>query len=240
MIYIDSGSNTYGDELTDRENQAWPFLLDKSIGVPVINSAIKGKSNQHIIFDLINFCSSNNPSLVIIGWVNVNRKLVFRRENNFPVDFSINGNNSIYNKDKTFEEFKNLHFKYWSNDLNDNWVFLQSVILTQNFLKSLNIPYLMFNDNDKSDILKLTTINQENIQTKKRLLDSFDCMPNTEINNVAKQFSLLYNMLDHTNYYDFSWNLKKLIDFKYHPTSNDHKIILEFMLPLITNKLCLK
>ena len=61
MIYIDGGSNTYGDELSDRTSQAWPFLLEKKLQVPVNNVAILGKSNQHIVYDLVNYCSQSRP-----------------------------------------------------------------------------------------------------------------------------------------------------------------------------------
>lgn len=236
MLYVDGGSNTYGDEITDREKNAWPYLLGDYLDCDVINQATKGKSNQHIVFDLLNICSQCKPDLVIIGWVNVSRKMFVRRENNFLIDISPSGQNSVYADSAEFNKFQHLLYKYWSNYLYDAWQFLHHVILTQKFLDSQNIPYLMFNDSSQSDILDLLTISSKQSTIKDKLLDAFHQMNDSEIDRTQNQLQALYQTINHQNFYDFSWNIKKIVKFDSHPSINDHQIISKFILSLLENR----
>lgn len=233
MIYIDGGSNTYGDEIEQRESNAWPFLLGNKLGIPVINQAVKGKSNQHIVFDLLNFCAIQKPTAVVIGWVSPSRRMFVRRENNFLIDISPSGQNSIYHEHAEFKKFQNLLYKYWSNFLYDSWNFLHQVILVQRFLQSQNIDYLMFNDGDPSHMLKLLTISQEHSTIKDKLLDAFDLMDNDNIQCVETKLKELYQLIDHDNFYDFSWHISKIVKFSTHPTVEDHRVLADFFLPLV-------
>ena len=233
MIYIDGASNTYGDELTSPKTQAWPILLGDKLNVPVLNNAAKGKSNQHIVFDTINYCTMHRPSRVILAFGPITRKFFVRRENNFPVDFSITGSNSIFNDTSEFKEFHRLLFKYWSNYLFSAWEFLQSVVLLQSFLESRTIPYLMINSDDQSDILTLLTISSQHSSIKDTLLDAFDVMDDGQIKSIEDQLNGLYNLIDHQFFYDFSWHFRKIVNFIYHPTAEDHGEIANFMFTLL-------
>lgn len=240
MIYIDGGSNTYGDELSDRLTQAWPFLLQKHVDLPVSNNALQGKSNQHIMFDLVNTCSIHRPKLVVLCWVNVSRKMFVRRENNFVVDLTASSSNSIYKNSKELEQFQNLLYRCWSNYLYDMWQFLQTVVLAQSFLKSHKIPYLMCNDVPQHHILQLLSISSQSVTIKNHLLDAFDQMDDNQILQIEKYINSTFNMIDQTNYYDFSWHFEKLVDLeggKKHPTAIDHQTIMQFFLPKVRDRL---
>jgi hypothetical protein len=237
MIYIDGGSNTYGDELSDRTSQAWPFLLEKKLQVPVNNVAIKGKSNQHIVYDLVNYCSHSRPNLVIIGWVYTSRKMFIRRETNFLVDITAASSNSIFHSNKEMQQFQQLLFKYWSNYLHDMWNFLHQIILVQKFLDSLSIPYLMFNDSDQNDVLHLLNISSSEVEIKDRLLDAFDNTNDQQILEIEQLINSVYKLIDHENFYDFSWHLRELFEYSGHPSANQHQSILHFLLPMVTTRL---
>lgn len=240
MIYIDSGSNTYGDELHDRVNQAWPFLLQKQLNVSVVNNALQGKSNQHILFDLVNFCVVNQPKVVVIGWVNVSRKMFVRRENNYIVDITAFSSNSVYKNSKELKQFQSLLYKYWSNYLYDLWQFLQTVLIAQSFLKAHNIPYLMFNDSNQEAIAHLLTISSQPVKIKEYLLDAFVQMNDDQILEIEKNINSMFNSIDQTNFYDFFWhlgNIVKLDNNTRHPSAVDHQTIMEFFLPKIRDRL---
>jgi len=237
MIYIDGGSNTYGDEIEQRETNAWPFILGNKLGIPVVNQAIKGKSNQHIVFDVLNFCAGHRPTAVVIGWVNLSRRMFVRGENNFLIDISPSGQNSIYQDQVEFKKFQTLLYKYWSNFLYDAWHFLHQVILVQRFLQSQHIPYFMFNDADSSNISKLLTISQEHSKIKDKLLDAFDLMTDDNIQNVETKLNELYRLIDHDNFYNFSWHISKIVKFSRHPSVSDHRILADFFLPLVQTRI---
>lgn len=237
MLYVDGASNVYGDDLDDR-SLAWPFVLGRALNLPVHNVAVRGKSNQHILFDLINGCVVNKPTFVIIGWQSVVRKMIVRRENNYIVDMSINGSNSVYDNRSEFKKYQQLTYKQWSNFLYDAWNFLQIVICAQNFLKSQNIPYLMFNDVDQKDILSLLTISSADAIVKDYILDAFEQMDDNAIEDVEKLINSLYNTIDHNSYYDFSWCTQKLVKLKSHPNPEQHQTIANFIKDLVTKSLC--
>jgi hypothetical protein len=65
-------SFTYGDELTDPKTQAWPALLAKKLGVPIVNLALPGTGNDCILRRTTEYLyensTTNSKPLVIIAW----------------------------------------------------------------------------------------------------------------------------------------------------------------------------
>lgn len=233
MIYVDGASFTYGDELDDPVSQAWPACLSNMLNTKVVNNAKVGKSNEHMIFDTINFCASERPKFVIVAFGPLSRKFFVRRENNFPIDITVSSSNSVYQGHKELQQFQNLLFKYWSNHLYDCWKFLQSIICLQAFLKQRNIRHLLLNTVSQQSLTDLLTVSTQPAATKDRLLDAFSEMDDKQIVEVEKQLQILYNNIDHKDFYDFDWHFKKLVDFSGHPSANHHQEIARFVLNLI-------
>jgi hypothetical protein len=117
------------------------------------------------------------------------------------------------------------------------WNFLHQVVLVQKFLSSLSIPYLMFNDSDHNDILHLLNISRLDLNTKDRLLDAFDNTDDKQIFEIEESINSIYKLIDQNNFYNFSWHLRKLVDYSGHPSAEQHQSILNFLLPLINNRL---
>ena len=233
MIYVDGASYTYGDELVDPASQAWPAQLSNMLGVEIINNATAGKSNEHMVFDTINFCVSQTPKLVIVAFGPISRKFFVRRENNFPIDIAVAGSNSIYQQCKELQQFQNLLFKYWSNYLYDCWKFLQSVVCLESFLKQRGIQYLLCNTVDQQSLTDLLTISAQPSVVKDQLLDAFDQMNNDQIVIVEQQLQNLYNSIDHKRFYDFHWYFQKLVNFNSHPSAEQHEKIAKFVSTII-------
>lgn len=65
-------SFTFGDELEDPKTQAWPALLAKRLGLPIVNLALPGTGNDCILRRTTEYlyenASTNSKPLVIIGW----------------------------------------------------------------------------------------------------------------------------------------------------------------------------
>jgi hypothetical protein len=233
MIYVDGASATYGDELDDPGSQAWPAQLSTMLDVKVINQAAVGKSNEHMIFDTINFCTAHNPKMVIVAFGPLSRKFFVRRETNFPIDIAVSSSNSVYQQHKELQQFQNLLFKYWSNHLYDCWKFLQSVICLESFLKQRGIRYLLLNADNQQSLSDLLTISAQPSTIKDRLLDAFAEMNDNQIVMVEQQLQNLYNSIDHKNFYDFNWHFKKLVDLHGHPTAEQHQEIAKFVSTII-------
>ena len=93
------------------------------------------------------------------------------------------------------------------------------------------------NDVDQKDILSLLTIVSETAIIKDCLLDAFDQMNSDQIEEVEQVINALYYHIDHDQYYDFSWCTQKLVNFKKHPTPEQHQTIANFIKDLVTNRL---
>lgn len=53
MIYSCGCSFTYGDELKDPSESAWPMLLGKKLNKTVDNFAVSGGTNQRTVYHTI-------------------------------------------------------------------------------------------------------------------------------------------------------------------------------------------
>jgi hypothetical protein len=87
ILYTNGCSFVYGDELKDRENEAFPFLLQKRLGCGLIQEASCGSNNQRILRSTIglpdnraSYESNRDYNLhekltrddfVIIGWSSI-------------------------------------------------------------------------------------------------------------------------------------------------------------------------
>ena len=109
MIYIDGASLTYGHDLSNPETEAWPACLSRKFNITVVNNAQNGKSNDHMIFDTINFCLDNKPKLAIVAFGPVSRKFFVRRENNHILDLAISSSNFPNKQSKELQEFQHLY-----------------------------------------------------------------------------------------------------------------------------------
>jgi len=68
-------SFTYGEELENREENCWIYIVARELGVELKNAARPGCSNDYIVKRLMRevLSGSYQPNLVIIGWTSVSR-----------------------------------------------------------------------------------------------------------------------------------------------------------------------
>ena len=135
MILTVGDSFTYGEELSDRLNHAWPYLISKLTNIPVDNKGIGGASNDYIFRTTIEQTSQIKYDMVIVAWADTSRLEVFHDGN--PLSINHWGRRNIpwvpdYYKYSYNEKFG---FRKW---------FVQALALQQ-YLKSINQPYLFVN-----------------------------------------------------------------------------------------------
>lgn len=131
MILTVGDSFTYGEELQDRTNNAWPYLL----GMDVRNMGQGGGSNDMIMRVVAEETAKTKYDLVIVGWADTSRFEVW--SNQGPISVNHNGRRNIpwvpdYYKYSYDEKFG---FRKW---------FTQILVLQQ-YLKSINQPYIFVN-----------------------------------------------------------------------------------------------
>lgn len=176
-------SFTFGEELTNPAEQAWPVLVAKNFNAGVENLSWPGSGNEHIANQIIDYCSCNNISdtLFVVMWSHFSRQLFCRPEHHkFLRHISVSWP-AAYDQD-----LKNLLFtKYY----NETYLFkktLTQIILLQNFFKANNCSYIMCTSMKNSvpdaiheDLNALIDMIDKN-KYKGFLKDSFDSLTSSE------------------------------------------------------------
>ena len=144
MILTVGDSFTYGAELADREQDAWPFVLGRELNLDVENLAVPAGSNDRTFRVAVNKTASNNYKLVICGWTEVSR-----------IDTTAHGEElqitsaSTWLHDK-FPWVKDYYANHYSEQLaQETW--LTKVIALQDFFKQRNQKYIFVNMNGYSN-----------------------------------------------------------------------------------------
>ena len=139
MIYTIGDSFTYGAELKDPSQDAWPSLLSKSLNKPVTNLGQPGVSNTSIIEKIIDVVYKEDSELIIIAWTSYLRTQQFDGESydTWPGAIHCKKKLSVQMTDNLTRSYDD-GYNVWAYK---NW--LRQIILTQTLLKHLNKKYLM-------------------------------------------------------------------------------------------------
>jgi hypothetical protein len=66
ILYVNGDSHSAGVGV--EENKSYAALLARHLNAQLVNQAIVGASNQHILRTTQDFLKTNHPDLVVIGW----------------------------------------------------------------------------------------------------------------------------------------------------------------------------
>ena len=120
-LYVNGCSFVWGDELEDRENEAFPFLLEKKLNCELINDSMPGASNERILRTTLSRDLSD--CFVIIGWTSL-----------FRYEYFEDGWETVY----TQNQVPYLKVEWFIMN------FINQVLAVQNYLKYNNIPFFFF------------------------------------------------------------------------------------------------
>lgn len=129
-------SYTYGYELKNPEQDAYPFLLGKLLNWNVVNKAETGGSNDRtvrIVFEEF----ENNYDLIFIAWT------LFTRYEWY--DNNVNKFKNISPTNDRNIPWSKLYYKYNYNDENAYNKWLIQIISIQSFFKQIKQPYFFVN-----------------------------------------------------------------------------------------------
>lgn len=133
-------SFTYGLELSNPENTAWPVILGQRLGYEVVNAGQEGISNEKIIENLL-LSNVQNFDLVIILWTNFDRFEIVDEFGQFTM--WPGGHRRDH---RQLNQFRPSIIDYWNRHHNDTYLYrqyLKYVILAQSYIKQHGKKYLM-------------------------------------------------------------------------------------------------
>jgi hypothetical protein len=195
-LYFNGCSHTWGDDLEDPLSQSWPAIVAKQLNCDFLNDSVSGGSNDRIMYRTI-----KNAELFdkfYISWSYTSRFTRYRADNNFEINFNSQIKHSLYQKDASFVDYANLHYKYWHNELYSFKLWLQSIVLLQRFLDSIKKPYVMINANN--NLIDRWTSDWPSFNDSVHLLLCFDLMNNQQLQNEQKEIQELVRQICFNHY----------------------------------------
>lgn len=142
MIYCIGDSFTYGEELTNREVDAYPYVLAGMLNDEVINLGRPATGNYRMVKRTMDVVLNEKPSLVVIGWSDPARQ-------EFADDISISdfwaGRN--YRNMQQCNDHRVDLIKYMTAyDVPEYYYtkWLRQIILLQTFCRANNVRCVMF------------------------------------------------------------------------------------------------
>lgn len=173
-ILTNGCSWTYGDELENPRQQAWPALLANRLKIPLVNIAVKGSGNDAICRRTIEYLyqnlSTRSKPLVILAWSQITRKEAWDEKFLSYQPIACIDHKNLSHTEKSYLENWNMFDHYTRN--------LISKISLISVLENLNIPYFIGPyENSELDYLK----KEADEQTKQQFLEmskSIDNNPN--------------------------------------------------------------
>ena len=144
MILTIGDSFTYGQELADREKDAWPYVLARKLNLGVDNLAVPAGSNDRTFRLAVNGCLSNKYKLIICGWTEVSR-----------IDTTVNGKELQITSGSTWLHKKMPWVKeYYANHYDERLAqetWLTKLITLQELFKNKNQKYLFVSMDSRWD-----------------------------------------------------------------------------------------
>ena len=145
LLYTIGDSFTYGQELPDPNQQAWPRLLADKLDYRLLNDGRPGVGNEFIVKKTIQAVAEHKPDLVVVAWTSCGRQE--HADEWGAYDIWPGCSSRVFDEDPKLQYRKEL-IKYITVNNNAEHEYrrwLRQVILLQSFLQNHGIEYIMCN-----------------------------------------------------------------------------------------------
>ena len=223
-LYFNGCSFTYGDELKNPQQSAWPPLVASCLKCDFLNDAVSGGTNDRIMYNTIQ--NINNYDCFFIAWTWYTRFTEYNPVDNFEINFNptLNLDATIHFSDdlkknySKYQDYGQMYYANWYNDLFEFKKWLQQIVLLQSFFKQHKKTYLMLNASNNN----LTVWLQSKdcfVDSTKHLLTFFDYLNDDQLLSEHDQIQELASMIDLSTFVEWpSWSIAKLSsDYKRGP-----------------------
>jgi hypothetical protein len=199
-IYTVGCSFTYGDELNDPHQSAWPVLLANKLNASVFNNAVPGGTNARTVYHTIKN-TKDHYDLYLISWTDYSRFTYYKSDNNFEINFNAKLKHSLFQNSSFYKNWGSDLYKYWYNELYAYKIWLQQIIQLQTFLESKNKSYLMINSH--RNYLPEWTSTEAVFKDQVKNLINFDIMNDDQILAEHKEIQYYLSLINKDTF--FNW-----------------------------------
>jgi hypothetical protein len=136
-FYFNGCSFTYGDELNNPDDSAWPVLVSRYYDRDFLNDATSGGTNQRTVYRTI--LNIEQFDFFVIVWTDYSRFTLYNPVDNFEINFnssltldaSLHYSDDLKKNYKKYKEYGSLYYKHWFNDLYEFKKWLQQILMLQ-------------------------------------------------------------------------------------------------------------
>lgn len=150
MIYCIGDSFTYGEELPNREVDAYPYVLGRMLNDNVTNLGRPAAGNYRIVKRAMDVVLNEKPNLIVIGWSDPARQEFADVSNTDRPDLVRIGDlwaGRNYRNMQSANDFRINLIKYMTTYDAPGYYYakwLRQIILLQTFCRANDIKYVMF------------------------------------------------------------------------------------------------
>jgi len=226
-LYFNGCSFTYGDELKNPEQNAWPTLVADHLKCNFLNDAVPGGTNDRIMYKTIQ--NINNYDYFFIAWTAYTRFTEYNPVDNFEVNFnpnlnldpSVHHSNDLKTDYSKYKDYGKMYYTNWYNDLFEFKKWLQQIVLLQSFFKQHNKSYLMLNTVNNHLTVWLQA-RDKFINSTKHLMSFFNYLDDNQLLNEHDQIQEVVSMIDTSTFIGWnSWTITN-VPYTYKRGSRGH------------------
>lgn len=247
-MYFNGCSFTYGDELVEPRETAWPVLVARHYGDEFYNDAVSGGTNQRSVYKTI--LNINQFDYFVICWTSYARFTLYNPVDNFEINFhprlaldsNLHYSNDLINNYAKYKDYGTLYYKHWFNEFYEFKKWLQQIALMQSFFKDRSVKYAMLNafSNQLSTWLQPAESFVESIRP---LCSFFDYSNDDQLLNEHRQIQDLMRMIDTEKFIGFnSWCINDLsatcpVGVNGHILEDGHRQVADIVIKHIDSEL---
>ena len=249
-LYFNGCSITYGDELENPKEFAWPALVAKSINAEFVNDAVPGGTNDGIMYKTI--LNLHDCDFFFIAWTGYARFTEYNPIDNYEINFqpelgldpNTHSSNDLRENYYKYKDYGKIYYTHWYNDLYEFKKWLQQILLLQSLFKLNNKKYLMINSMVNNLDLYLQP-KEKFLDTVKRLLPFFNYINDDQIFVEYNQIQKLVSQIDQSTFIKWGETYIKKMTESYpkgphgHFLEQGHQAVANLMIEYYNN-ICLK
>ena len=205
-LYFTGCSHTYGDDLKDPVNTAWPSVISQECGVEFLNDSTSGGTNDRIMYRTIKHLDQFDK--FYIAWTYTTRFTRYRLDNNHDINFNPWLTHTLYSNDSDFINYGKIHYRTWHNELYATKLWLQNILMLQRLFQSEKKSYVMINST--SNNLNRWLSSWQDFNSSVQSLLCFDRMDDHQLEQEHLELQKLASMIDTSRFVE--WNQWCLTD----------------------------
>jgi len=205
-LYFTGCSHTYGDDLKDPANTAWPSVISQECGIEFLNDSASGGTNDRIMYRTIKHIDQFDK--FYIAWTYTARFTRYRSDNNYDINFNPWLTHTLYSNDSDFINYGKIHYRTWHNELYATKLWLQNILMLQRLFQSEKKSYVMINSTGNN--LDRWLSSWQNFNSSVQSLLCFDRMDNHQLEQEHLELQKLASMIDTSHF--IGWNQWCLTD----------------------------